>query len=61
MTLKSIEPKASKLNPIKGMARIFGLRAIVELTKALLKFSLVAHLPELFCISISKKSSYRKQ
>ena len=42
MTLKSIEPKASKLNPIKGMARIFGLRAIVELTKALLKFSLVA-------------------
>jgi len=42
MTLKSIEPKASKLNPIKGMARIFGIRAIVELTKALLKFSLVA-------------------
>ena len=42
MTLKSIEPKASKLNPIKGIARIFGLRAIVELTKALLKFSLVA-------------------
>lgn len=42
ITLKSIEPKASKLNPIKGMGRIFGLRAIVELTKALLKFSLVA-------------------
>ena len=42
MTLKSIEPKFSKLNPIKGMGRIFGLRAIVELTKALLKFSLVA-------------------
>jgi flagellar biosynthetic protein FlhB len=42
ITLKSIEPKASKLNPIKGLGRIFGLRAIVELTKALLKFSLVA-------------------
>ena len=42
MSAKSIEPKFSKLNPIKGMARIFGLRAIVELTKALLKFSLVA-------------------
>ena len=42
ITLKSIEPKFSKLNPIKGIARIFGLRAIVELTKAILKFSLVA-------------------
>ena len=42
ITLKSIEPKASKLNPIKGLGRIFGLRAIVELTKAVLKFSLVA-------------------
>ena len=42
ITLKSIEPKASKLNPIKGLGRIFGLRAIVELTKAVLKFLLVA-------------------
>lgn len=39
---KSLEPKASKLNPIKGMARIFGLKALVELSKALLKFALVA-------------------
>jgi flagellar biosynthetic protein FlhB len=39
---KAFAPKASKLNPIKGMSRIFGLKALVELTKALLKFSLVA-------------------
>jgi flagellar biosynthetic protein FlhB len=39
---KAIMPKASKLNPIKGMARIFGLKALVELGKALLKFSMVA-------------------
>ena len=39
---KAFAPKASKLNPIKCMSRIFGLKALVELTKALLKFSLVA-------------------
>ena len=39
---KAAAPKLSKLNPIKGLARIFGLRAIVELSKALLKFSAVA-------------------
>jgi len=39
---KAFAPKASKLNPSKGMSRIFGLKALVELTKALLKFSLVA-------------------
>lgn len=39
---KSLEPKASKINPISGMARIFGLKALVELVKSLAKFSLVA-------------------
>ena len=39
---KAFAPKASKLNPIKGMSRIFGLKALVELGKALMKFSLVA-------------------
>jgi len=39
---KAVAPKASKINPISGIARIFGLRAIVELFKSLMKFSLVA-------------------
>ena len=39
---KSIAPKASKINPISGIARIFGLRALVELFRALMKFLLVA-------------------
>jgi len=39
---KAVAPKASKINPISGLARIFGLRAIVELFKSLMKFSLVA-------------------
>ncbi|HCD28632.1 MAG TPA: flagellar biosynthesis protein FlhB, partial [Gammaproteobacteria bacterium] len=38
---KAVAPKFSKLNPLKGMARIFGLKALVELIKAVLKFSLV--------------------
>ncbi len=39
---KAIMPKASKLNPMKGLVRIFGTKALVELGKALLKFSMVA-------------------
>ena len=39
---KAIAPKASKINPISGLARIFGLKAVVELVKSVLKFSLVA-------------------
>jgi hypothetical protein len=35
-------PKLSKINPLNGLKRMFGLNALVELTKALLKFTLVA-------------------
>lgn len=38
---KALAPKASKLNPLSGLKRIFGLKALVELTKALSKFLLV--------------------
>ena len=39
---KAIAPKASKLNPLNGLKRMFGTKALVELVKALLKFALVA-------------------
>jgi len=39
---KAIAPKASKLNPLNGLKRMFGLKALVELGKAILKFSLVS-------------------
>ena len=39
---KAVAPKASKINPISGLARIFGLKALVELFKSLMKFLLVA-------------------
>lgn len=41
-SLKAVMPKGSKLNPISGFKRIFGTHALVELGKAILKFSLVA-------------------
>jgi flagellar biosynthetic protein FlhB len=41
-SLKSVVPKASKLNPLNGFKRMFGTKALVELTKALLKFFLVS-------------------
>lgn len=41
-SIKAVRPKGSKLNPISGLKRMFGVRAAVELGKAILKFSLVA-------------------
>ena len=40
-SLKAVMPHFDKLDPLAGMARIFGSRALIELTKALLKFTLV--------------------
>lgn len=42
MTASSMAPKISKMNPIKGLGRMFSLKALVELFKALGKFSVVA-------------------
>ncbi|MPQ75665.1 flagellar biosynthesis protein FlhB [Hydrogenovibrio sp. JE_KL2] len=38
----SLAPKLSKLNPISGIKRMFSMNALVELIKALLKFTLVS-------------------
>jgi flagellar biosynthesis protein FlhB len=37
----AIAPKFEKLDPIKGFARLFALRGLIELGKALLKFLLI--------------------
>jgi len=39
---KALMPKFSKMNPITGMSRIFSFKGLIELSKALLKFLLVA-------------------
>ncbi len=38
---ESLTPKLSKLNPLKGLKRLFSLKGLVELFKALAKFILV--------------------
>ena len=39
-TAKPLQPKLSKINPIKGLKRIFSLNSVVELIKSLLKIGL---------------------
>ena len=40
-TSKPLKPKFSKLNPIKGIKKVFSAKMFVELFKALLKFSAI--------------------
>ena len=40
-SMKALAPKASKINPLSGLKRIFGTTALVDLSKAIVKFSLV--------------------
>lgn len=41
-TGEPLKPKLSKLNPIEGAKRLFALRALVEFSKSILKFIIVA-------------------
>ncbi|MDP5039387.1 MAG: EscU/YscU/HrcU family type III secretion system export apparatus switch protein, partial [Paraglaciecola sp.] len=41
-TWQSASPKASKINPLAGLKRMFGMNGLVELLKALAKFFIVA-------------------
>ncbi|WP_394200753.1 flagellar biosynthesis protein FlhB [Shewanella waksmanii] len=41
-SVQAFMPKASKMSPIAGFKRMFGVQALVELTKGVAKFSVVA-------------------
>lgn len=41
-SMKSISPKWEKIDPIKGIGRIFALKGLMELLKVLAKFALVS-------------------
>lgn len=43
-TTKPLQPKFSKLNPLKGFGRIFSPNSLVELLKSLLKLSLIGYM-----------------
>lgn len=38
---KAIAPKANRMNPIKGLGRMFSMRSLIELVKAIAKVALV--------------------
>lgn len=40
-SIEALQPKLEKLDPIKGLGRIFAVRGVVELIKSILKFLLV--------------------
>ena len=40
-TAKPLTPKLSKLNPLKGLKRLFSLRSVVEVAKALFKILII--------------------
>ncbi len=40
-SVQAMQPKTEKLNPIKGLKRLFALRGLMELVKALAKFLLI--------------------
>lgn len=43
-TLKPLQPKFSKLNPLQGFKRIFSVNAVVELIKSLAKIGLIIYI-----------------
>ncbi len=49
---KAIAPKMSKLNPVSGIKRMFSAKALMELFKALAKFSLVMMIAVYFLYAI---------
>jgi len=49
---KAMAPKFSKLNPVSGIKRMFSVKALLELLKALAKFTLVIFIATFFLYSI---------
>ena len=49
---KAMAPKFSKLNPVSGIKRMFSIKALLELVKALAKFGLVISIATFFLYSI---------
>lgn len=49
---KALAPKLSKLNPVSGLKRMFSVKALIELLKALAKFTLIISIATFFLYSI---------
>jgi len=42
VSLEAMQPKLSKMNPVKGLKRVFSAKGLMELLKSIAKFALVA-------------------
>ncbi|NPA71741.1 MAG: flagellar biosynthetic protein FlhB, partial [Gammaproteobacteria bacterium] len=51
-SIKAMAPKMSKMNPVSGIKRMFSMKAVVELIKALAKFTLVMSVAVIFLYSV---------
>lgn len=51
---KAVMPQGSRLNPLKGLKRMFSMNALVELAKALVKFALVAGIASVILLSLQR-------
>jgi len=49
---KAMAPKLSKLNPVTGLGRMFGVKALMELFKAFAKFTLIMSVAVYFLYSV---------
>lgn len=54
-SVQALAPKASKLNPLSGIKRIFGAKGLIELFKALAKFFIIAVLAALLLEANAEK------
>jgi len=53
-TWNAIFPKFSKLNPLSGLKRIFGMQSVIELSKTLLKFFFSCRYHDFSCHKIHR-------
>jgi flagellar biosynthetic protein FlhB len=52
---KALLPKGSRINPLQGLKRMFSMHALVELLKALAKFTLLASIAVVVVISLQEE------
>lgn len=52
ISTKNIQPKLDKLSPLKGLKKLFGVKALVEFTKNLVKFAIIAFIAFLIMVPV---------
>ena len=58
LSAKALQPKMSRMNPIKGLGRMFSAKSLVELGKSILKFLLISAVAVLVLAVLLKEILY---